>query len=239
MKLIKYLNEIGLFVNCKPVWEEMKRTGVVLYRGTKNFPGNIIKRNVRMDRTPLHTNKPLHELMDKLFKKAFGWAARSSALFATNNRNISSIFGDVYCVCLPVGKIEMLVNPKISDLYSNIGLYMFRSYPDIDYENFESWYNLLPIYLQKEIEHPQYDFGGKLAKIENRLATIEKLLNVVVHGYKFYNDFDILKENPSTETMLKCNEYYLIKESSNIWKEIYRESDKKDYEDTHIFYRKY
>jgi len=135
MKFQKYLTEmydpgmdddIGKSIaqklkeDCTPFIKEMKSNNLHnwFYRATEhgwNFISPPIK--PRKDRRPRNTPK---EYMDKLFKKKFGWKARSEGVFVSTDRNqIEYVYGDPY-LFFPMGNYKYIYHPQIDDLYQKM-----------------------------------------------------------------------------------------------------------------------
>jgi len=123
MRLTKFINERIEIPNDKEVTELLLRkcgkwikesNGEPAYRGMlgKKQWGKF---NVRQDRQPKDSPKVYHEMMDKDFKKEFGWFARSAGLFVTGNEDTSDLYGDPY-VIFPIDNFRYIWSQKIQDL---------------------------------------------------------------------------------------------------------------------------
>jgi hypothetical protein len=90
-----------------------------LYRGTNKFIKDYEIITPRKNRKPLDTPIAIHRELDKLFKKKFGWKARSEGVFVTGKRSSASEYGQPYIV-LPIGKFKYVWSPYIYDLHSKL-----------------------------------------------------------------------------------------------------------------------
>jgi len=128
MRLNNYINEsreididlVNKIKNeCKYYFENARFLKKIypLYRGIKKkFIWDII--TPRTNRKPLDTDIKIHNLLDKEFKKQFGWKVRSQGVFCTGgwpNRR----YGNVYYI-FPVGKFEFVWSPDIRDLTGSL-----------------------------------------------------------------------------------------------------------------------
>jgi len=68
----------------------------------------------RKNRKPLDTPKEIHKKLDELFKKEFGWKARSEGVFCSGDAP-SSVYGDLYYI-FPIDKFKYVWSPDIRDL---------------------------------------------------------------------------------------------------------------------------
>jgi len=129
MRLQQFINEITGFEhiieqaadmikkNCKPflkVWNKR----YFLYRGG-DFSTFFGKKDVRTNRKPLGTYKELHDILNDLFYKKFGWKPRSEAMFCTGSDEIATDYGTPYIV-FPIGDFKYLWSPKIFDLFTEM-----------------------------------------------------------------------------------------------------------------------
>lgn len=128
MKLKKYMKDIELskipdilMKDCKPFIDEIRKGRKVgfLYRGTEKNILNLKKVKPRKDRKPKDMPEDLHKLFDKLFKKEFGWKARSEGTFVSGFIGIATSYGKP-CLFFPIGNYKYIWSLEIEDLYSEV-----------------------------------------------------------------------------------------------------------------------
>lgn len=103
--------------DCKPYLKEIGNLS--LYRGmfAENRP--FVKKISRTDRKPKDSSLVSHKIMDNIFKKKYGWKARSEGVFVTGDRSITHAYGITY-IYFPIGKYKYLWSPNIHDLGTEI-----------------------------------------------------------------------------------------------------------------------
>jgi len=199
MRLQQYITEVKitepeqvidiLKKDCIPFLKELKKTGrkKILYRGYYDFNSGIItKKKTRNDRTPKDMDETTSEYLDNLFKKKFGWYARSAGIFATANVFDTYEYGKPF-LFFPIGKYKYIWSPVVNDLYTKIdnkGL----SLEDVE-ERFSEDY---------EMEQGEYTNNGsweydgiELEYAESRSeAKMEMMDNQELFGFESWNDFD-------------------------------------------------
>ena len=110
LKLLKH--------DCKQFLDATR--GFVFFRGdTASFRFYGTKKP-RSDRRPLDSPKLLHDTLDKVLFKQFGWKPRSEGVFATKSHGIASDFalkGTTY-LFFPIGDFKFVYNTKWSDLFA-------------------------------------------------------------------------------------------------------------------------
>ena len=130
MRLQQYINEElviddwneMLNIIKKDCSKSLKEFGSTpIYRGTKEIKkdNTLIRVKSRIDRRPTDTPKHLHDLMDELFKKHYGWKARSEGVFVTKYLLDASSYGKV-TLFFPIGDYKYLWSKKVDDLYEQI-----------------------------------------------------------------------------------------------------------------------
>ena len=131
MRLIRHLNEQtptpGQKViehirrDVSPVYlNALQKAGRFIYRGASHRIDYIDEFPVREDRRPFSTNYREHEIIDKMFKKEFGWKVRSNSVFATSSEGDADTYGRPY-LFFPVGKFRYVWSPKVRDLWGTLG----------------------------------------------------------------------------------------------------------------------
>jgi len=146
MRLTKYINEIKQFnyddvidalkKNCAPFLKELKQTGrkKFLFRGHQYASRTITKKKTRQDRTPKDMDEKTSSYLDNLFKKKFGWFARSAGVFATADIGETYEYGKPF-LFFPIGKYKYIWSPVVDDLYTKI------DNKDLSLENIEERFN--------------------------------------------------------------------------------------------------
>ena len=141
-KFIKYLNEksptkedlIDLIqTNCQPFLKEMRQNNIkdFLYRGV-NYGLNYWEvKKTRTDRKPKDTKQKIHELLDDLFLKKFGWRARSQGVFAIGDKlKICQKGYGHHHIFFPIGKYKYLWSPLVEDLYVQINMGNYHEFDE-------------------------------------------------------------------------------------------------------------
>ena len=202
MKFKKYIKEAnsvwedagliaGILENdCMPFIKEMKSNNLHnwFYRATEHHY-KIISKPIkpRKDRRPRNTPKELHEYMNKLFKKKFGWNVRSEGIFAGSDRNqLEYTYGDPY-LFFPIGNYKYVYHPQMRDIFMHLdGKYNISYIGDPQVTDLDEYFDTDQMYkIYKEIDNivPQYK-NKNLSKA---------YVNIV-------------------EVAFKCKSYYLVNE---------------------------
>ena len=105
--------------DCRPFlneWNENKYG--LLYRGSHSHKNTIVKIKSRLkDRMAKDTPSEVHDVLNKIFVKEFGWKVRNG-VFATADDDTTCQYGYTYHF-FPIGKYKYAWSPKITDLYSD------------------------------------------------------------------------------------------------------------------------
>lgn len=144
---------------CAPFIKEMKKSNLHhwFFRAIEKHWNTISKPiKPRKNRFPSNTPDEIHEYMDQLLKKKFGWKPRSEGVFASSDRNqLEYIYGEPH-LFFPIGNYKYVYNPKIRDIF----MYFDEKYL-ISYENWgeeeregmmEDLRNLLHGYTDKNLK---------------------------------------------------------------------------------------
>ena len=124
MRLKHYINEAKdipweqIKKDCQPFIKDLKDPKKMLYSGRK-CQLTYIKKEIRKNRKPADTPIVIHNWLDDLFKKKFGYKLRSECLFVTARKGIARAYGMPY-VIIPIGKIDMYHNTSVIDLYGTL-----------------------------------------------------------------------------------------------------------------------
>ena len=111
-----------IITNCKPYLNEIKEPqNFMLYRGvTQVIPSTGEILNTHRDRIPTDTSPAFHKALDDWFFNRFNIRFRShNAMFCSPNKKYTNMYGNS-CVVYPIGKINYIWSPKVTDLYSYI-----------------------------------------------------------------------------------------------------------------------
>jgi hypothetical protein len=173
MKLKKYLtmNESSIEDvvkvikrDCKPFLKELEKVKNqgLLWRGSNQNITEYKKIKTRKDRRPKDTPKDVHDILDELFFKKFGWKVRSEGVFAHKVKGVVDHYGIPY-IFFPIGKYRYVWHPKIKDLYNRI---------DFDYKLQSKMYNLKKIKEFAENVIEGYENSGLWIYFESKSGEI-------------------------------------------------------------------
>jgi len=133
--------------NCQPYFEKMKGVDYLFYRGVPEKIEDIKTFQALEKRKPRNTQKYLHDIMNRLSKKKFGWEIRNG-VFATHDKSEASryettgtawanrIDGDnmgTTNIFLPIGDFDFVYNEDINDFTDYI--YDQRMVPFSDWKD--------------------------------------------------------------------------------------------------------
>lgn|SRR5574343_1902454 len=135
MKFEHYLNEDLetiikiLKKNVKPSFlNAVKQAHSFLYRGSKHDEiDGILQLSRRKDRVPMSMNDKVHNTLDRLFLKKFGWKARSEGVFVTGSVKQAYFYGSTH-LFFPIGKYRFIWSPTVYDLFSDMRYGLFVMY---------------------------------------------------------------------------------------------------------------
>ena len=205
MRLIDYLTEdegdaeIKIEKECKP-WLTASK-GYDVYRGMwgkKDFD----KIKVRKDRRPLDTPLDVHNELDNIFKKHFGWKARSGGLLATGDRRVAGTYGEAYKI-FPIGRFRFIWSNKVHDLYGRYVEFMTKE--GLIYSGGGKW--------KINQERKDVIIAGEEDLSMDRIGEFQgrvfkKLDDLIKKEYSSSNLINAIKSN--NEIMIDCKEYYAI-----------------------------
>ena len=253
MRFKHYINERGtelpfniiikeLYDKCYPFIKEINKQQIkgFIFSGREN---DVIKYTgkVRKNRNPKDSPIKTHNILDKLFKKKFGWKARSNAIFCTGNIHTAAAYGKNVYMIFPIGKYKFLWSPEIDDLYETIDGDMLLPETEKDillyykdeihqkaYTTALRAYNIMAgksksnnIPKDEWIKDQLSDFIDAAVletKQENAAKNNETYLKVI-HGYK--NTDLIAAIQSRNEIMINCKEYIALKEV-NYYSDIFK-----------------
>lgn len=179
-----YLNEIkSEFLSRDPRWS-------MFYRGIREHKvnSNIESIQPRKDREPLDMPVAVHDDLDRLFKKKFGWFVRSEGVFVTPSPLNAYGYGKA-CIFFPIGNYKYVWSPKIEDLY---------------------------VYLKSE-KHLGSVFLHSIGRVVLSPEE-EKIYNTVIKNVvNLYIDRNLSKAlHLKNEVSFLVREYYVLPESSSV-----------------------
>ena len=125
MRFKGYVNEDGaedlqealdyMGVHCSKFLKDAMRGGRFMWSGRKNRHSNWFVGDVRKGRRPVDSSNQLHDKMDDMFLKKFGFRARSNVLFCTGSHNTTSYYGNTYSIW-PIGDYKFVWSPSVRDI---------------------------------------------------------------------------------------------------------------------------
>jgi hypothetical protein len=185
MRLNSYINETSeKFINqylqilndeCKPFLKLIKDTDF-LYRGVNHAQTIPIKKFMHDEgRIPLSTPLTVHNELNKIFKKKFGWPVRDG-VFCTFKPALTMMYGKPYFV-FGIGDFKYCYSKEITDLWTDLDHWATKKKitGDEDYDFSNAYYlkksEVLPkhkIFLNKFVDTFYTD--EKLTKINNEIS---------------------------------------------------------------------
>lgn len=231
MRLKNYINEDVLLADdvfgilkkdCPQTLKILSKSNFAyfIYRASKKTVGTIEKITPRNNRIPKDMPTKLHNLIDNLFKKKFGWKARSVGVFAASQYfNNFNEYGTEY-LFFPIGQFKFVWSPEIKDLYEMFDWDTLSYYKGGDVKKevlYNDYNNYLDLHPGEDMEYDEYiDKHEKI--IDNAMKT---RINDLV---KTYTDKDLTKAlEKGHEIMFKCDKYYLVWPNEEIMDKIKEE----------------
>ena len=102
---------------CQPYLKECKKGGGFLYRGySKSNKDGIFKLKPRNNRRPKDMPIEIHKLLDDLFKKKFGWKARSEGVFSISDSYGAGEYNTYLDILFPIGNFKYVWSPGVVDI---------------------------------------------------------------------------------------------------------------------------
>jgi hypothetical protein len=194
-RLLSYINEEDnidfdniistIRKDCKYYLDMLKLYGdvKVFYRGYRGS-GVFLKKTPRNDRIPMSTRREIHNILNDVFKKEFGWKVRSEGVFTSSNINVS-YYGKLY-LFFPAGRnIKFVFSPIIQDLYSDIDTYF------------------------EEMSHLTDGYDVRYFLRNDDYETIIKVIESLVEN-EYYQNEKFNQALVSDEVVWKCKHYYLV-----------------------------
>lgn len=90
------------------------------WRGTDKQITEIGKVTARKNRKPKDTPQKLHELLDFMFFKKFGWAPRSEGVFTNPQPGAVMPYGQYAYAFFPIGKYRFVWSSRVEDLFADM-----------------------------------------------------------------------------------------------------------------------
>jgi len=168
---------------CSKYYNEVKKNGHVFFRGTYKVDWRepITAITPRTDRRPKDTSKVLHNLIDDMLEKKFGWRPRSEGVFTTSHRGMVTSYGNQFSVW-PIGDFKFVWSDETRDLFNWLRHTLKLS--DSDMKN--------PTKVLKSTQDSK------------NMDKIKKLIN----SFQDINMTSAWKSG--NEVVFKCKQYYLV-----------------------------
>jgi hypothetical protein len=106
-----------LEVECSKFFNQIKKKSYI-FRGIENLRSDFKKVKSRKNRQPRDTPQYVHEKLDEMFQKNFGWKVRSEGVFTSGDPNLED-YGDIFLFA-PVGNFKYIWSADIKDLYNKL-----------------------------------------------------------------------------------------------------------------------
>lgn len=116
IKDLDALDDVLLKITKTNYWDEYVRSGVLLVKNSNvNHDHVIVNVPKDRDRTPTDTPKDIHDYINNITKKKFGYNVRNG-MFAFNNTTPYKFYGKHQYVLFPIdNSYRVFTNPKIWD----------------------------------------------------------------------------------------------------------------------------
>jgi hypothetical protein len=102
---------------CSKFFNLLKKKSYV-FRGIENLSSDFKKVKARKNRQPRDTPSYVHEKLDEMFQKHFGWKVRSEGVFTSGNSELED-YGDIFLFA-PIGNFKYIWSANIKDLYHKL-----------------------------------------------------------------------------------------------------------------------
>jgi len=203
-----------LLKDCKLFLVELNKANTpnakFFYRGYGGHMNGIIqKKKTRKDRMPTDTPEAVHTLLDRSFKKKFGWRVRSQGVFTTSDKIYAGGYG-LNVLFFPIGKYKYVYSPEVRDLYAHIGGEDL-SYIEVildGYSDTAEWeYRYRDSYEDEEPDNISFEEYAEMKEEEE----MDVWLDSVDKTLKTYKSTDMSKAIKSgNETVFQCSQYYIV-----------------------------
>ena len=184
---------------CSQIIKIYKKTLGYLWRGISRYSvvnqAEIKITNMKkpLSITPRTAREPkdmpwdIHEFLDTLFKKYFGWNVRSEGVFTTTSRRQAGTFGTPVVV-FPVDGFKYVYHPQVGDLFSHM----------------EDEHLLLPA--------EDWAWETELPKDKDPFVEQSEAIEDLVKGFKSTSLASIIRDKMGMyqEIAIKCKKYYIL-----------------------------
>jgi len=144
MRLVEFLNEnkrIDVIIktlkrDCSIFLKEIKGSQRFLFRGIEDTPeikasvrGDIFLRKSRISsgRKPLSMRQKLHDILNRIFYKKFGWNVRDG-VFVTSQYGVADTYGHPW-IFFPKGSYKYAWSPNAYDLFAKLPHHRYDELP--------------------------------------------------------------------------------------------------------------
>jgi hypothetical protein len=214
-RLQQYINEIKTSTDiismirkdCQPFLKEMKGSRSLLYRGSDQPVDGIEKIVPRNNRIPKNTPLKLHKQLDIVFKKGFGWKARSEGVFVSFDEVEAEFYGETY-LFFPIGKYKYVWSSIYRDLTRHYNIDDFKYFANPDGYMEEAWYKHMGGWSEEIYKDKA---GLEKWKKENIKKIESEVIGRVGNIIKDYTDKGLGNAKKyMAEVAFKCKSYYLV-----------------------------
>ncbi len=112
----------AIWDDCQPFLKDIAKSpgfrGMYSGRGNNNTK-DFYTGTVRTDRMARDSDPVVHKMLDKEYKKVFGWNARSNVIFTSGDLHQAQDYGTVYLI-FPIGRYKFIWNKFNEDLVDEI-----------------------------------------------------------------------------------------------------------------------
>ena len=157
----------------------------MIYRGISNTKSNFMQVTPRKDRKPLDTPPIIHNYLDDLFKKKFGWKARSEGVMTSTRPR--RMYGRMYYF-FPADGFKFLYSNEVNDLYMD---------------------------LEDRLQMIDDPYSDELLSLDTitlddlMKPEVQKIAKKLIDTYQQNKNFKDVYSH-STEIMWKCKYYYVL-----------------------------
>lgn len=232
MRFQQYINEATEFTS-EEIAKILRRDCKPFLKEKTSFWRGIEKRKTkdieifpsRQERRPKDTTKEVQKLLDRLFKKKFGWRPRSTGIFTLRYKVSVMEYGKPY-LFFPIGRFKFLYSSQITDLYNRLYFALrifsertaFRDWVGKWYDTsfsldlFKSG-RIYPsaIYRPDQLEIEERKKYNKWLETEYKRTLLPEILNKKI--IELYTSKNLSNAPKRGEVMFGCKFYYLVHES--------------------------